>query len=915
MLPVLSKSGRRRGCAGELRLNPASFRKGRRTLARILLAIGAATLLIPPAFAVSYRWAGSSNRIYVDGPGIVTLTDIQANLPLLPTNSLVLVDSNNYVWYLGVNLIIEAGAQLNLHGRAIGGDVNELRLKSDNTSSSNAIVELRADWGDLDIRNIKITSWDAAANGPDLETDTYGRAFIHARSSLDPDGITAHESRMDVVNSEICYLGSHNTEAYGLVWKVVDTSATNLPAGSTNTIFDVVNVYGDILNCHLHHNFFGMYSYGHYGGHWANNEVDHNIWYGFDPHDDSDSELIENNNVHDNGKHGIIASKRCDHRIIRNNISWANAENGIMLHRHDNDSLIESNLCFLNADSGIAIFDTERAEVRYNTCVSNSNAGIRLSVDAANNLVESNEFGFNLQHGIYLFQGSSSPEPDDTDPITNGRPRLNVFANNFVHDTFAEAVKVQQGDTNIFLLNNISGSGTTLRFENSTNNLVASNSLPSDVLIKTIGSPTNTTATLIKAQPRVRLQPDQYSVAIFLSDNGAVFDFGTANVPTTVSPAGSAASVTLADLGVTATIFTRNLCLVPDAGTVVAEPAVWNLGGDLSKAWTAQSSNGTSSITCRVGDLTPGTFYAVTVGSPGTFLGSYTADPLGFITFVAANGAVSLAASNLFSVQSTSTPPNSPPGLPSLGDVTWPELVPLTITNTATDNDMPANVLSYQLVNPPAGAAIDSSGIITWIPDESQGPGSYVLTTIVTDNGVPPLSGTNHFMVNVTEVNSAPSLPPQSNVTVAELTPLTITNTASDSDLPGNLLAYVLVDPPSGAGIDANGIISWTPSPTQASGTNTIVTVVTDNGAPALSATNTFTVTVTMMALQIQLAGSDTAVLTWPSPAPGWTLQSFNLAGADGWLNSTNAVTVIGGRSQIVISLLTDGQLFRLFHP
>ena len=73
-------------------------------------------------------------------------------------------------------------------------------------------------------------------------------------------------------------------------------------------------------------------------------------------------------------------------------------------------------------------------------------------------------------------------------------------------------------------------------------------------------------------------------------------------------------------------------------------------------------------------------------------------------------------------------------------------------------------------------------------PGEAQGPSTNLITTIVTDNGVPPLSATNSFTVIVNEVNLAPVLPVQTNLVVDELTLLTVTNTATDSDLPANLL-------------------------------------------------------------------------------------------------------------------------------
>src|SRR5205807_1367094 len=148
---------------------------------------------------------------------------------------------------------------------------------------------------------------------------------------------------------------------------------------------------------------------------------------------------------------------------------------------------------------------------------------------------------------------------------------------------------------------------------------------------------------------------------------------------------------------------------------------------------------------------------------------------------------------------------------------------------------IPANVLTYTLLNPPSGAAIDSNGVIIWTPTEAQGPGTNVITTLVTDNGVPSMSATNSFIVVVTEVNSAPVLPIQSDLTIAEETTLILTNTATDSDIPANVLTYTLVNPPTGASIDSNGVIAWTPTEAQGPSTNVITTIVTDDGMPNLS--------------------------------------------------------------------------------
>src|SRR5207245_2197533 len=115
-------------------------------------------------------------------------------------------------------------------------------------------------------------------------------------------------------------------------------------------------------------------------------------------------------------------------------------------------------------------------------------------------------------------------------------------------------------------------------------------------------------------------------------------------------------------------------------------------------------------------------------------------------------------------------------------------------------------------------------------------------TTVVTDNGAPPMSATNTFTVFVNEVNSAPVLPNQTNVTINKLALHTATHKSPEHDISANTLSYVLTVAPTNAAIDTNGVITWTPPARRSSDLNTFTTVVTDNGAPPMSATNTFTV-------------------------------------------------------------------------
>ncbi len=78
----------------------------------------------------------------------------------------------------------------------------------------------------------------------------------------------------------------------------------------------------------------------------------------------------------------------------------------------------------------------------------------------------------------------------------------------------------------------------------------------------------------------------------------------------------------------------------------------------------------------------------------------------------------------------------------------------LTVTNTAVDGDLPANVLTYTLLSPPPGMIVDANGLIAWAPAS---PGNYQVTMKVADNGTPPLSATNSFTVGVI---AAPTVPP-----------------------------------------------------------------------------------------------------------------------------------------------------------
>jgi len=113
--------------------------------------------------------------------------------------------------------------------------VDQLRLQSNNSGDTNQFVFIKADWGSIGIRGTSITSWDDAVNGPDTEYATNGRAYIAVRSRLGVDGTTPMESRMDIIDSDIGYLGYDNPEGFGLTWKI---------SGDQPALFDLLDVLG-----------------------------------------------------------------------------------------------------------------------------------------------------------------------------------------------------------------------------------------------------------------------------------------------------------------------------------------------------------------------------------------------------------------------------------------------------------------------------------------------------------------------------------------------------------------------------------------------------------------------------------------------------------------------------------------------
>ncbi|MGY8689060.1 MAG: putative Ig domain-containing protein, partial [Verrucomicrobiales bacterium] len=140
-----------------------------------------------------------------------------------------------------------------------------------------------------------------------------------------------------------------------------------------------------------------------------------------------------------------------------------------------------------------------------------------------------------------------------------------------------------------------------------------------------------------------------------------------------------------------------------------------------------------------------------------------------------------------------------------------------------------------------------SSGVFSWTPSESQGPGNFNVTINVADDASPSLSDQDTVMITVSEVNLSPRMSNIDSQSIQEGSTLQLTASATDPDEPVQTLTYSLGNgAPSGASIDpSSGNFSWTPAAEQGPGDYSVAIGVTDDGAPAHTDTKSFNVSVT----------------------------------------------------------------------
>ena len=185
------------------------------------------------------------------------------------------------------------------------------------------------------------------------------------------------------------------------------------------------------------------------------------------------------------------------------------------------------------------------------------------------------------------------------------------------------------------------------------------------------------------------------------------------------------------------------------------------------------------------------------------------------------------------------------------------------ITNVVTAEDVPAGPIGFVIGDaetPASSLVLSASSSNTNLIDAAHivfggsGASRNVTLTPLTNQfgscsiaiGVSDgMASTNiSFTFTVNWVNHPAVLASIPNFVIFEKDTLQFTNKAADIDL-GETLTFTLSNAPAGASVSSDtGIFTWTPTEAQGPGTNLMAVIVTDNGSPPLSTSQSFSVAV-----------------------------------------------------------------------
>lgn len=354
--------------------------------------------------------------VFISGDGAtVTLPEMQAKLRTISPTVELIASQGGGVFQANASLFVNRGVTLRitkdsgvswLKLRSQGGDIS-LSAGGEENYNYQSFVHIRTNNGNILIDGVRITSWDPQKKDYDRDVKN-GRSYLLAK----------YESRMDIRNAEISYLGSADGESYGISWR--DTNDTDAP--------DVLRtrVTGEVINSVFSYNYYGIYTYQAANMVFRGNKFHNNIGYGFDPHDYSNNFLVENNEAFANGNHGFIISRGCNNFTFRNNKSYNNRyamsaddrnAHGFMLDPGSPNSkysqvasfqnILENNQAWGNDGYGLRVLGSISNTIRLNTFTNNLQ-GITLERGSVGNVVEGNTLGQSRLYGVFLTGGSDN---------------------------------------------------------------------------------------------------------------------------------------------------------------------------------------------------------------------------------------------------------------------------------------------------------------------------------------------------------------------------------------------------------------------------------------------------------------------------------------------------------------------------